>query len=305
MKTIGKYWNKKVLVKFAVKAQGMSHLEKGTPCQDACTAQLSKNLTVGVACVADGHGGNKYFRSDKGSKMAVQVAEKALFDFCGTIAREKKAFFITNSSNKYTKKDDILSKLKQLEGNIIYQWRNAVLDDINANPFTEAEKEFCNSNKISLEEDHEKMMFVYGTTLLAGLVSDSFWYVIQIGDGLCVVLENEESIITPIKEDERLAFGRTTSLCENDAIKNFRESFGFSRIIGLTVATDGIADSFEPGKFLRFNKELYDNFTTIPEKAKTELEAFLPELSERGSRDDVSIAGIFRAIGENKRVLSC
>jgi serine/threonine protein phosphatase PrpC len=294
-----------VLIQFAVKAQGISHIEKEIPCQDACTAQLGKNLTVGVACVADGHGGNKYFRSDKGSKLAVQVAEKTLFDFYGTIAREKKAFFISNSSSENTKKNDILSRLKQLEGNIIYQWRNAVLKDYRDNPLIETEKDICNENNIILDDDPANFMFIYGTTLLAGLVSDSFWFVIQIGDGLCVVLENEESIITPIEEDERLAFGRTTSLCDNDAIKNFREGFGFSKIDGFTVATDGIADSFEPEKSLQFNKELYVNFTTIPEKAKTELEAFLPELSERGSRDDVSIAGIFRAIDGNKRGLSC
>ena len=66
----------------------------------------------------------------------------------------------------------------------------------------------------------------------------------------------------------------------------------------MTVATDGIVDSFEPEKYLRFNKELYDNFTVIPDKAGAEMEAFLPGLSERGSRDDVSIAGIFRMKGK-------
>jgi len=294
-----------VLVKFAVKAQGISHIEKGTPCQDACTAQLSKNLTVGVACVADGHGGNKYFRSDRGSKIAVQVAEKALFDFCGTIAREKKAFFSFKPNFKDIKESDILSGLKQLEGNIIYQWRNAVLKDYAESPLTEAEKIICNESGINPDGDPSNFLFIYGTTLLAGLVSDSFWYAVQIGDGLCVVLESEGSVIAPMPEDERLAFGRTTSLCDNDAIKNFRESFGFSKIIGLTVATDGIADSFEPEKYLSFNKDLYENFTTAPDKAQSELEAFLPELSERGSRDDVSIAGIFRAIERNKRGLSC
>jgi len=282
-----------VLLKFAVKARGTSHIEKEIPCQDACTAQLGLNKTVGVACVADGHGGNKYFRSDRGSKFAVQVAEKTLFDFCGTLAREKKAFFSLKSSPKI-KDDDIPSKLKQLERNIIFQWRNAVLKDYTENPMSDTEKTICNENNINPDDDPANFMFIYGTTLLAGLVSDSFWFVIQIGDGLCVVLENEENIITPIEEDERLAFGRTTSLCDNNAIDNFRECFGLSKIDGFTVATDGIADSFEPEKYLQFNKELYVNFTTVPEKAQTELEAFLPELSERGSRDDVSIAGILR-----------
>jgi len=283
-----------VLLKFAVKARGISHIEKEIPCQDACSAGLGLNKTVGVACVADGHGGNKYFRSDRGSKFAVQVAEKALCDFYGTIAREKKAFFSFKSSSKNIQDGDIPPKLKQLERNIIYQWRNVVLKDYTKNPLTDSEKIICNDNKINPDDDPANSMFIYGTTLLAGLVSDSFWFLIQIGDGLCVVLENEESIITPIEEDERLAFGRTTSLCDNNAIDNFREGFGFSKIDGFTVATDGIADSFEPEKYLQFNKELYVNFTSTPEKAQTELEAFLPQLSERGSRDDVSIAGIFR-----------
>ena len=283
-----------MLVKFAVKARGISHIENGSPCQDASSACLGLNNIVGVACVADGHGGAKYFRSDKGSVFAVQIAEKALLNFCGTIAKEKTAFFNRKLENEKKQKSDILATLKQLEGNIIYQWRNAVLKDFTDNPLTEAEIEFCNANNIVLYDDPANMMFVYGTTLLAGLVSDSFWFVIQIGDGLCVVLENQDNISIPMAEDERLAFGRTTSLCENDAIKNFREGYGFSKIEGLTLATDGISDSFEPEKYLQFNKELYNKFVNFPDTAENELQEFLPDISERGSRDDVSIAGLFR-----------
>jgi hypothetical protein len=107
-------------------------------------------------------------------------------------------------------------------------------------------------------------------------------------------LENEKKIYCPVQEDGRLAFGRTTSLCDNDSINNFRESYGFSQIMGLTVATDGMADSFEPDKYLRFNKELYDKFAHFPARTESELKEFLPQISGRGSRDDISIAGIFR-----------
>jgi serine/threonine protein phosphatase PrpC len=288
------------MVKFAVKAQGASHIEKGTPCQDAVTAYLNRNNSVGIACVADGHGGSKYFRSDKGSIMAVQVAERALFDFCGTIAREKKAFYNRKEHCEDTKSTDTLAKLKGLEGNIIYNWRNAVMQHLEENPFTEDETEFCKKNDIAID-DPANLLFVYGSTLLAGLVSESFWFVIQIGDGLCVVIENQDEITIPIEEDERLAFGRTTSLCDNNAIENFREACGFTAIEGLTVATDGMSDSFEPEKYMQFNKDLYEKFTHFPVKAETELQEFLPELSERGSRDDVSMAGIFRM--SNKREL--
>jgi serine/threonine protein phosphatase PrpC len=192
--------------------------------------------------------------------------------------------------------------LKQLEGNIIYNWRNAVLQDLKENPLAEDEIRICNTNNIAIDNPSD-LIFIYGTTLLTALVSDSFWFIIQIGDGLSVVIENEENINIPIAEDERLAFGRTTSLCDNDAIKNFREGYGFTAIQGLTLGTDGIADSFEREKYLQFNKELYDKFThNPPAQAKTELQAFLPELSERGSRDDVAIAGIFRIEGNGNGI---
>jgi len=286
-----------VLVKFAVKAKGASHIEKGLPCQDAATALTttlaSFNQTIGIACVADGHGGSKYFRSDKGSYLAVLVTKIVLLNFYVTIAKEKAAFFDSKANSEDGRNKDIQLKLKQLESNIIYNWSNAVLDDLKQNPLSESEVEFCKANNIDID-DPANLLFIYGTTLLAGLVSDNFWFVIQIGDGLCVVIENQEKITVPIEEDERLVFGRTTSLCDRDAIDNFRESYGFTGIQGLTVATDGFSDSFEPEKYLQFNKELYEKFYHLPARAESELQAFLPELSERGSRDDVSIAGIFR-----------
>lgn len=278
-----------MLINFSVKAQGASHVEKNTPCQDAAHACLSKNKRVGVAIVADGHGGSKYFRSDKGSVLAVQTAERTILDFLGTIAKNKAAFFARKEEDRKIKQN-----LKLLEEKIIVEWRNGILHDLKDNPLTEQEKEFCKSNNIVIDDDPANLLFIYGTTLLAGLISDSFWFVLQIGDGRCVVIESENNITIPITEDERLAFGRTTSLCDNNANENFREAFGFTEIQGLTLATDGISDSFEPEKYIQFNKELYDKFTVSPENTTTELQAFLPELSERGSRDDVSIAGIFR-----------
>jgi len=283
------------LLKFALKAQGASHIEKDIPCQDSANAVLSLNSTIGIACVADGHGGSKYFRSDRGSNIAVNIALQSLADFYGSITKKRTSFFDRNASYDEIKNIDMQSKLKQLEANIIYKWRNGVQEDLKNNPLIEVETQICNDNNIPPDDP-----VIYGTTLLAALVSNYLWFVIHIGDGLCVVLENEEKIYCPMKEDERLAFGRTTSLCDNDSINNFRESYGFSQIIGLTVATDGMADSFEPDKYLQFNKELYDKFLHFPVSTEAELKDFLPKLSERGSRDDISIAGIFRIKEQNK-----
>ncbi|MFP3088978.1 protein phosphatase 2C domain-containing protein [Treponema sp. TIM-1] len=280
-----------MFIKFSAKAQGKSHIEKNIPCQDAAEAILGSN--IGMAFVADGHGGAKYFRSERGSELAVSVARKSLYDFYGKILRQKTAFFDKKAVSIEQKNKEITDFLKQLEGNIIYQWRNSVIEHLNTNPLTDAEKEICISNKIDMD-DPSNLILLYGTTLLAAFMSGSFWFVLQIGDGLIVVLDNDGIASLPVPEDERLAFGRTTSLCDSDAIKNFRENFGFESIKGITVATDGVADSFEPEKYLRFNEELLEKFTHIPVKAEADLQEFLPRLSERGSGDDVAITGIFR-----------
>jgi serine/threonine protein phosphatase PrpC len=168
-----------------------------------------------------------------------------------------------------------------------------VNEDIKEHPLNDEEKEICKAGNINSEDD-ENLIRLYGTTLLAALVSDSFWFAIQIGDGMCVTLQKNGTAELPIPTDARLAFGRTTSLCDTEAIENFREGFGLTKIQGITVATDGIADSFAPDKYLQFNRELYEKFTRFPDKVDEDLQEFLPELSKRGSGDDVAIAGIFR-----------
>jgi hypothetical protein len=282
-----------MLVKFSALARGKSHSDKDIPCQDAVDSCLSLSGIVGMACVADGHGGAKYTRSQKGSSIAVEVAMKALAGFYGTTAEQETAFFSKKIASNERKNREIQSSLKQLEGSIIYQWRSAVMKDIEKCPLTDQEKEICQSGNID-SGDAESPIILYGATLLAALVSDSFWFAIQIGDGLCVALQNDGTAELPMPDDERLAFGRTTSLCGAEAIENFREAFGFTAIQGITVATDGVVDSFEPDKYLRFNMELYERFTDFPDKAEKDLREFLPELSRRGSGDDVAIAGIFK-----------
>jgi serine/threonine protein phosphatase PrpC len=281
-----------MLIKFNAKAQGKSHIEKGIPCQDAVNARLGKNNTVGMAFVADGHGGSKYCRSQTGSALAVTVSMKSMADFYGKITQKKSAFFNKTQKNDQLRDREIAGHLEQLESNIIYNWQKAVTENLSKNPLSDPEKEICKANNISYTAPKD-LILLYGTTLLAALFSGSFWFVLQIGDGLCTIIKDDGNVIAPITEDERLAFGRTTSLCDTDAINNFRENFGFNKIKGITLATDGVADSFEPAKYLQFNKELYEKFIKFPDDAEKELNDFLPGLSEKGSGDDVAIAGIF------------
>ena len=71
---------------------------------------------------------------------------------------------------------------------------------------------------------------------------------------------------------------------------------------GITVASDGVTDSFLPEKYIDFNIQLFRNFINYPNQAQQNLQDFLPKLSERGSNDDVSIAGVFN-ITKGKKII--
>jgi serine/threonine protein phosphatase PrpC len=278
-----------MLVGFKASAQGASHKEIDKPCQDNALCFVTPEKTVGIAVAADGHGGEKYLRSQIGSKKAAAITKNAVSAFFGNMAKT-----LNKETNNSVEKEKIIeSALRVLESNIIYTWRKAVSAHLKKHPLDEKEQAFCEKHHFAAAID-DKAATLYGTTLIAALVSETCWFAIQIGDGLCVTLDEEGKTAVAIPEDERLAFGRTTSLCDSNAIGNFRHRFGFGKIQGITVCTDGVADSFEPDKYLAFNQKLQKEFLSTPATAEADLQKFLPELSERGSRDDVAIAGVFR-----------
>ena len=268
---------KDVFIGFSSKAQGESHKEKNSPCQDSSSFSISKNKKSGIAIVADGHGGEKYFRSAKGSSFAIEISKQAIELF------ELQLQIRTNNN--------ITPNLKQLASNIIYQWRSFVLDDIQNFPFNEEEQTICSDNNIDINNDDD-LVSIYGTTLIAAYVNEVCWFALKIGDGTCVSILKNGKTENLIPEDERLGFGKTTSLCNTDAIDSFRYIFKNEIIAGVTVATDGVSDSFIPEKYYEFNINLLEDFLES-ESAQGRLDIFLPELSQRGSRDDVAIAGIY------------
>ena len=98
-------------------------------------------------------------------------------------------------------------------------------------------------------------------------------------------------------EDEKCAFGFTTSLCDSNAIENFRHYFceinqENPQPLGVIVSTDGVADAYDEKTFLNFNCKTINLFKS-QENALDEIKKLLPILSEKGTRDDVSISGVY------------
>ena len=301
-----------MLHEICVSKVGASHLRDGKPLQDSAKVLLKKGYAV--FSVADGHGGERYFRSDVGSRLAVEIAEKQFFVLLRKIAGLRGRQGAINWD----------ATISALEQNIVVDWKGAVQKHFAEHPFSDEEKQLCESMKIPPENfdltrrNEEKSVALaakertaenaierlYGTTLISCLYipslpltkteKSSLWIAIQIGDGACLAKKAGGEIFCPIEEDKNLGFGMTTSLCSSNAAKDFRHAFGFEKLDFICACTDGVQDSFTADGLQHFVQDIHNNIKTYgAEREKQELEDFFPRLSEQGSGDDVSLAGIF------------
>jgi serine/threonine protein phosphatase PrpC len=276
---------------FQAIAQGESHKEKELPCQDAVLYKIYKN--GGIVIAADGHGSEKHFRSGQGSQMAVDAAREGIEEFVIMLTGE-----LRERRKKKERRTDMTAymeeQLKQLERHIIARWRQKTLRHFEENPLNEAETKICLDNTIAIEQENNRVR-AYGTTLIAAMLQRNFWFAVQIGDGKCVLLDEAGNPSFPVPDDESMGGGRTTSLCDSNAAGNFRHNFGFKPAKGLTVATDGVSDSFVPDAYLEFHTRLYEDIIRDEKTAQEGMQKALPQWSINGSRDDVAMAGIFFA----------
>ena len=272
---------------FKAMAQGEDHRGKSLPCQDAVHYEAYKNY--GIAIVADGHGSERHFRSQYGSQIAVKVGRAGIFKFQEFLATEKKKLEEKSESAQRSCMED---QLNQLERFIITRWRQEVIKHFSENSLTDQENDICHGLNLDMVDENNQVC-AYGTTLIAAMIKSGVWFVIQIGDGKSVVLDAEGNVSFAVDEDERLGFGKTTSLCDVYAKENFRHSFDFCEIKGITVATDGVSDSFIPEAYLEFHRRLYTDFCNDPEIAREGVTKGVAAWSLKGSRDDVAMAGIF------------
>ena len=290
---------------FAVRCRGASHVKKNTICQDSI--QQIQDLHTVTAGVADGHGSAPYFRSDKGSKFAVEICCRKLFDFL----HDSNLISLSESEQD--------EKIQKLTDEIVNEWRVAVRDDFLGTPFTEeemqlvpeADKEnyipFSESQQDELSQEDLKECFeienpspkirslfkAYGATLICIGFCDDFGVGLHIGDGKCVALYSNGTTDEPIPWDEKCHLNRCTSICDERAKEEFRHHIWKENLpVAVFAASDGIDDTFAD-RLHWFYLHMAMGFTEPDfRKCVSEVEAQLPEFSERGSQDDMSVCGI-------------
>ena len=270
---------------FDVRSIGASHIKSGKPCQDYSFSSHGDKFAVAIVC--DGHGGDKYVRSEIGSKLATEICSEAIKSLFGKRIDSQTAMAKFHPNAEAT--------LQQLASFIIFKWREALEEHFAGNPFTVDEFEHLSDKDKTSLSSTDGWVSAYGTTLIAAVRTSEFWFGLHIGDGKCVVVSETDDYLQPIPWDDKCFLNATTSLCDEKALERFRVFFSTEKPPkAIFVASDGVDDTFGTDEALHgFYKSVMQLFTEkVFDEAKTELQTFLPGLSAKGSQDDISIAGI-------------
>ena len=286
--------------------QGESHKADNKPCQDASfSAVYDDGLAMAIVC--DGHGGERYFRSDVGARMATEVIRDSVKTFVEAIDKE---LFV---GKPYTAQEAITSEevvkkqtpidvaFRQLFSSIIYQWNQKISDHATKTPVSEWEQEHVPQkylDELSTNESFEKL---YGCTLMVYVQTPDYWFAFHLGDGKCISFQQDPFWHEPIPWDERCFLNKTTSLCDSNAINEFRYCYEGDGHYpwAIFLGSDGMDDSFgEDANLVNFYIQVVKMLVTegLNETIKS-IESDLPQLSKIGSKDDMSIAFIYNIDG--------
>jgi hypothetical protein len=203
---------------------GAAHQATGLPNQDAVAARQVRTDVLVVA-VADGHGHRRHFRSARGSQLAVTVACEAAQELAARLDGFQTAAPIESEA------------LGTLVPAITGEWRDAVREDVTADPFTSREE---------ASRGGDDALIAYGSTLLLAIAGRRWLVLVQIGDGDIMGIQPDGRPLLPVPRDPSLDGQQTTSLCGPGAEDEFRAAVvdtSATPLLGVILATDGYGNA--------------------------------------------------------------
>ncbi len=270
--------------------RGADHFQTSIPNQDAIGwwtgAQCGMPL---IMAISDGHSGERSFRSNRGSKIAVQTTLQVLQEFVKGLADPRD---LVEAEQMAT---------AELPQAILNCWEENVRADLEANPFQEHElKRLLEKRGPASKEMAERYpLMVYGATILATLVTQYFILHLQLGDGDILCVDPNGKTYRPYPRDERLVNNETTSLCSLN-VADFRlrlEPVTKSGPVMVLMVSDGYTNSFpDEAELLKAGGDLLqslrlEGMDTINEG----LDATLKHISRLVSGDDISLGLLKRS----------
>ncbi len=264
---------------FGKSVKGATHERNGLPLQDSCKIEeISDKITI--IAVADGHGSDKCPRSDRGSTIAVNTFCAVIKNYLLNYGKEKDG--LTNLVTFLNREGDM-----RFAQDICEEWQVRVKQSFYKNK---------DEGLVDVEGniDWKKVYSLYGTTLLGMLITDTFVFSFQIGDGDINYITADE--ISPLVEPEKFLGTETHSLSKVDAwrksVASVRRKNASDDVPYLyMLSTDGFFNSFVSQE--EFNKTCREYYDMIGqhgyEAVKNNLEKWLKETSELGCGDDITV----------------
>ena len=263
---------------FGKSVRGREHRLSGLPNQDALRIYVGKDNNLVIIALADGHGSPVHFRSEVGSKMAVDTAVDILSSIRETDIKVP---------NKISKYPILISR----------EWNNRVLLD-------HKNKKFSSDELSALYDEVKNESFVdsvrldpkisYGTTLIVMASYGDFMLYLQIGDGDILVVDNSGNVRKPLRDDVQFSRYQTKSLCTHGASDDFRiavEKNNGANPVLVLASTDGYSNSFKSYQEFFEVGIAYRDLIRILGCGFLEdiLEDLLCKTSSQGSGDDITV----------------
>jgi len=254
--------------------QGASHKRRGIECQDSYKYFDLDNAVI--LAVADGHGSESCPFSKSGSTIAVNTFCDLMYEYC----------------NRYTEDMSKLLAYFNREGDttvareIDKEWKRRVEKCHKDN-----KREVIRNDKNEIDKTY--IWHKYGTTLIGLVITPTFYFAFQIGDGDLLYLCHTEA--KHIIQIEKILGVETHSLSSVESWKKSITAIGhLSEETGtksFLLATDGFANSYSnESDFLQACSD-YNNVIrkhgvcTVSKNLKN----WLNETSENGSGDDITM----------------
>lgn len=206
--------------------RGISHISNSKVCQDATIAceQYYRGKAIVLSAVSDGHGGEKYIRSDIGAHLAIISFYEVAVEFGRWVIA-------------YQPSDEEKSREfeKRFVRKLLKKWYELIEKDYKENPS---------------DVPVDNIATLYGCTLSFVLVCEDEAFAGQIGDGAIYhYTADQERVSTILSDINSDTLGLSTdSLCSSNAIyryfyKIFKIDHSSSGI--LLLSTDGLVDSLQ------------------------------------------------------------
>ena len=256
--------------------RGMSHIDNDRPCQDSSGVLRTEKYSI--IAVADGHGNQVHFRSNAGSKIAIETVFHVFHSILSV--EEKWKEFKEHGP-------DILHEVKK---SIASEWITRIRNHSSGNPLSSEEKKITGVETQSYARGFR--ITDYGTTLISCIMSDDFVVGIQIGDGLLMTLDESKGLCPVFGGINEFHGNMTESLCDEGAadeimVKYLDRGNNFPK--ALMICTDGYQNAFDDESLIRYSNSMVA-LCGIGGYWYSSIAQQVEMCTERGNRDDTSIA---------------